>query len=90
MIAPAARARHSRTRILGEGNGREAQAEVGRCVCGSGAVKALLSRAPGGPATLALAELPDPVAGPGELLVAVKAYCDHIEDLRPVGELLGD
>ena len=24
------------------------------------------------------------------MLVAVKAYCDHIEDLRPVGELLGD
>ena len=24
------------------------------------------------------------------MLVAVKAYCDHIEDLKPVGELLGD
>jgi hypothetical protein len=24
------------------------------------------------------------------MLVAVKACCDHIEDLKPVGELLGD
>ena len=24
------------------------------------------------------------------ILVAVKAYCDHIEDLKPVGELLGE
>jgi predicted PurR-regulated permease PerM len=24
------------------------------------------------------------------MLVAVKAYCDHIEDLKPVGELLGE
>jgi predicted PurR-regulated permease PerM len=24
------------------------------------------------------------------MLVAVKAYCDHIEDLKPIGELLGD
>ena len=24
------------------------------------------------------------------MLVAAKAYCDHIEDLKPVGELLGD
>jgi predicted PurR-regulated permease PerM len=24
------------------------------------------------------------------MLVAVKAYCDHIEDLKPIGELLGE
>lgn len=32
-------------------------------------MKALLSRVPGGPETLELADVPDPVAGPGELLV---------------------
>jgi NADPH:quinone reductase-like Zn-dependent oxidoreductase len=37
-------------------------------------MKALLSRVPGGPETLELAEMPDPVAGPGELLVRVR-YC---------------
>lgn len=44
-------------------------------------MKALLSRAPGGPETLALAELPDPVAGPGELLVAVKACAINYPDV---------
>jgi ribonuclease BN (tRNA processing enzyme) len=39
----------------------------------SGAVKALLSHAPGGPETLALTDVADPVAGPGQLLVRVKA-----------------
>jgi len=37
-------------------------------------MKALLSRVPGGPETLELAEVPDPVAGPGELLVCIR-YC---------------
>lgn len=37
-------------------------------------MKALLSRTPGGPETLELAELPEPVAGPGELLVRIH-YC---------------
>ncbi len=37
-------------------------------------MKALLSRAPGGPETLELAEVPDPVAGKGELLVRIQ-YC---------------
>lgn len=37
-------------------------------------MKALLSRTPGGPDTLELAEIADPVAGPGELLVRVH-YC---------------
>ena len=36
-------------------------------------MKALLSHAPGGPETLRLTEVPDPVAGPGELLVRVRA-----------------
>lgn len=36
-------------------------------------MKALVSAEIGGPETLTLAELPDPVAGPGELLVAIRA-----------------
>ncbi len=36
-------------------------------------MKAMLSIRVGGPETLALTELPDPVAGPGEVVVAVKA-----------------
>ena len=36
-------------------------------------MKALLSREPGGPDSLALGEVPDPVPGAGELLVAVEA-----------------
>ena len=37
-------------------------------------MKALLSRAAGGPETLELAEVPEPVAGKGELLVRIH-YC---------------
>ncbi len=44
-------------------------------------MKALLSRAPGGPATLELAELPDPVPGPGQLLVRVKACAINYPDV---------
>jgi NADPH2:quinone reductase len=36
-------------------------------------MKAMLSRQPGGPETLELTECPDPVPGPGEVLLAVKA-----------------
>ena len=36
-------------------------------------MKALLSREPGGPETLELAEVDDPVPGQGQLLVRVKA-----------------
>jgi NADPH2:quinone reductase len=36
-------------------------------------MKALLSTAPGGPATLTLAELPSPVPGPGEVRIRVRA-----------------
>ncbi len=44
-------------------------------------MRALLSRAPGGPETLELAELPDPVAGPGQLLVDVKACAINYPDV---------
>jgi NADPH:quinone reductase len=44
-------------------------------------MKALLSDAPGGPETLRLAELPDPVAGPGELLVRVRACAINFPDV---------
>jgi NADPH:quinone reductase-like Zn-dependent oxidoreductase len=44
-------------------------------------MKALLSETPGGPETLRLAELPDPVAGPGELLVRVRAAAINYPDV---------
>ncbi|HEX8585266.1 MAG TPA: NADPH:quinone oxidoreductase family protein [Allosphingosinicella sp.] len=44
-------------------------------------MKALLSRAPGGPETLELAELSDPIAGPGQLLVRVKACAINYPDV---------
>jgi NADPH:quinone reductase-like Zn-dependent oxidoreductase len=44
-------------------------------------MKALLSRAVGGPETLELAELPDPVPGPGQLLVRVKACAINYPDV---------
>ncbi|MFL6862160.1 MAG: alcohol dehydrogenase catalytic domain-containing protein, partial [Allosphingosinicella sp.] len=44
-------------------------------------MKALLSREPGGPETLALTELPDPEAGPGQLLVRVKACAINYPDV---------
>ena len=44
-------------------------------------MKALLSRAPGDPETLELAELPDPVAGPGQLLVDVRACAINYPDV---------
>jgi len=44
-------------------------------------MKALLSTAPGGPETLALTELPDPEAGPGQLLVRVKACAINYPDV---------
>ena len=44
-------------------------------------MKALLSRAPGGPETLELAELPDPQPGRGQLLVRVKACAINYPDV---------
>jgi NADPH:quinone reductase-like Zn-dependent oxidoreductase len=44
-------------------------------------MKALLSTAPGGPETLVLSELADPVAGPGELLVRVRAAAINYPDV---------
>ncbi len=44
-------------------------------------MKALLSRAAGGPETLELTELPDPVPGPGQLLVRVKACAINYPDV---------
>ena len=43
-------------------------------------MKALLSHAAGGPETLSLDEVDDPVAGPGEVVVAVKACSINFPD----------
>ena len=44
-------------------------------------MRALLSHEPGGPETLRLDELPDPQAGPGELLVRVRAAAINFPDV---------
>ena len=44
-------------------------------------MKALLSHAPGGPETLTIDELPNPVAGPGQLLVRVRAAAINFPDV---------
>jgi NADPH2:quinone reductase len=44
-------------------------------------MKALLSKEPGGPDTLALEDVPDPVAGKGQLLIAVKACSINYPDV---------
>ncbi len=44
-------------------------------------MKALLSHAPGGPETLRLDDIPDPVAGPSELLVRVRAAAINYPDV---------
>jgi NADPH:quinone reductase-like Zn-dependent oxidoreductase len=44
-------------------------------------MKALLSKTVGGPETLEMSELPDPVAGPGQLLIAVKACSINYPDV---------
>ena len=44
-------------------------------------MRALLSRAPGGPETLELSDLPDPVAGPGQIVIAVKACAINFPDV---------
>jgi NADPH:quinone reductase len=44
-------------------------------------MRALLSHEPGGPETLRLEEMPDPTAGPGELLVRVRACSINYPDI---------
>ncbi len=44
-------------------------------------MKGLLSRAPGGPETLEIGELPDPTAAAGEVVVAVKACAINYPDV---------
>ncbi len=44
-------------------------------------MKGLLSKAPGGPETLVMDELPDPVAGAGQVVVAVKACSINYPDV---------
>jgi NADPH:quinone reductase-like Zn-dependent oxidoreductase len=44
-------------------------------------MKALLSHAPGGPETLQLTDLPEPSAGPGQLLVRVRAAAINYPDV---------
>lgn len=44
-------------------------------------MRALLSKAPGGPETLELAELPDPVAGAGQVVVDVRACAINYPDV---------
>jgi NADPH:quinone reductase len=44
-------------------------------------MKGLLSKAPGGPETLVLDDLPDPVAGAGQVIVAVKACSINYPDV---------
>ncbi|MDH7974543.1 NADPH:quinone oxidoreductase family protein [Sphingomonas sp. AR_OL41] len=44
-------------------------------------MKGLLSKAPGGPETLILDDLPDPVAGPGQVVVAVRACSINFPDV---------
>jgi NADPH2:quinone reductase len=44
-------------------------------------MRALLSKAPGGPETLVIDELPDPVAAPGQVVVAVKACAINYPDV---------
>ena len=50
----------------------------------SSLTKALLSRDPGGPETLKLEEVPDPVAKPGEVVVAIKACGVNFPDVLTI------
>jgi len=49
-------------------------------------MKALLSHEPGGPETLQLGEIADPVAGPGELLVRVRAAAINYPDVLIIAD----
>ncbi len=50
-------------------------------------MRALLSAAPGGPETLAMGDLPDPVAAPGQIVVAVKACSINYPDVLIIQDM---
>ena len=50
-------------------------------------MKALLSKAPGGPDTLVLKDLPEPLPGPGEARIAVKACAVNFPDVLVIQDL---
>ena len=50
-------------------------------------MKALLSKAPGGPDTLVLEDLPDPQPGPGEARIAVRACAVNFPDFLVIQDL---
>ena len=50
-------------------------------------MKALLSRQPGGPETLVLEDVPDPVPGPGQVRVGVRAVGVNFPDLLIIQDL---
>jgi NADPH:quinone reductase len=50
-------------------------------------MRALLSTATGGPETLVMGELPDPVAGPGQLVVTIKAAAINFPDTLMIVDL---
>ena len=50
-------------------------------------MRALISKAKGGPDTLVVGELPDPVAGPGEVVVAVKACGVNFPDVLIIQDM---
>jgi NADPH2:quinone reductase len=50
-------------------------------------MKALISRQPGGPETLVLQDMPDPVPGPGQVRVAVRACGVNYPDLLIIQDL---
>lgn len=49
-------------------------------------MKALLSKAPGGPETLSLADVPDPVAAKSQVIVAVKACAINYPDVLIIAD----
>jgi NADPH2:quinone reductase len=50
-------------------------------------MKALLSRHPGGPETLALEDVPETAAGPGQVKIAVRACGVNFPDLLIIQDL---
>ena len=50
-------------------------------------MRALLSLVSGGPETLAMGDLPDPVAGPGQIVVAVKACSINYPDVLIIKDM---